>query len=133
MQYRTDPKSGARVSALGLGCMRLPGAQRGRILTTSLERLRTERADYCLRPQPHDGVFRCMGRRLDSRTDVPSLCVRHPGSRARQALGDIPQACSNAALKVESRPYPTARATCAMDSSAAPSSSRACSRRRRRT
>lgn len=48
MQYRTDPESGVRVSALGLGCMRLPGAQRGRILTTSLERLRTDRADYYL-------------------------------------------------------------------------------------
>lgn len=26
MQYRVDPKSGNRISALGLGCMRFPGA-----------------------------------------------------------------------------------------------------------
>lgn len=30
MQYRTDPKSGRRISALGLGCMRFPGAAPGR-------------------------------------------------------------------------------------------------------
>lgn len=26
MQYRVDPKSGNRISSLGLGCMRFPGA-----------------------------------------------------------------------------------------------------------
>lgn len=30
MQYRVDPKSGNRISALGLGCMRFPGATMGR-------------------------------------------------------------------------------------------------------
>ena len=30
MQYRTDPASGNRLSALGLGCMRFPGYQLGR-------------------------------------------------------------------------------------------------------
>ena len=30
MQYRIDPKSGNRISALGLGCMRFPGAAIGR-------------------------------------------------------------------------------------------------------
>ncbi len=30
MQYRTDPKSGDRISALGLGCMRFPGYALGR-------------------------------------------------------------------------------------------------------
>lgn len=30
MQYRTDPRSGNRLSALGLGCMRFPGYLRGR-------------------------------------------------------------------------------------------------------
>ncbi|MBM6867334.1 aldo/keto reductase [Collinsella tanakaei] len=30
MQYRTDPASGNRISALGLGCMRLPGFALGR-------------------------------------------------------------------------------------------------------
>ena len=29
MQYRIDPRSGNRLSALGLGCMRLPGARTG--------------------------------------------------------------------------------------------------------
>lgn len=30
MQYRTDPRSGNRLSALGLGCMRFPGYLRGK-------------------------------------------------------------------------------------------------------
>ena len=30
MQYRVDPKSGNRISALGLGCMRIPGFALGR-------------------------------------------------------------------------------------------------------
>ena len=30
MQYRIDPKSGNRISALGLGCMRIPGFALGK-------------------------------------------------------------------------------------------------------
>lgn len=46
MQYRTDPKSGNQISALGLGCMRFPGFQLGhpdvkaaqRIIARAVER-----------------------------------------------------------------------------------------------
>ncbi len=89
MRYRTDPKSGARVSALGLGCMRLPGAQRGRILTTSLERLRTDRADYYLVHNLTTGFSAAWeGDRTCGPTFRPSSV--YPSSRARQALGGIP-------------------------------------------
>lgn len=30
MQYRVDPRSGNKISALGLGCMRFPGYAVGR-------------------------------------------------------------------------------------------------------
>lgn len=39
MQYRIDPKSGNKVSALGLGCMRFPGYQVGRPDVTSARRI----------------------------------------------------------------------------------------------
>ena len=39
MQYRTDPKSGARLSALGFGCMRLPssGALREELIVSAVQ------------------------------------------------------------------------------------------------
>jgi uncharacterized protein len=39
MQYRIDPKSGNKVSALGLGCMRFPGYQVGRPDVASARRI----------------------------------------------------------------------------------------------
>lgn len=39
MQYRTDPKSGNELSALGLGCMRFPADALGRIDQEAAERL----------------------------------------------------------------------------------------------
>ena len=39
MQYRIDPKSGDKVSALGLGCMRFPGYQVGRPDVASARRI----------------------------------------------------------------------------------------------
>ena len=39
MQYRNDPKSGNRISALGLGCMRFPGYELGRPHTRAAEAL----------------------------------------------------------------------------------------------
>lgn len=39
MQYRVDPRSGARLSALGFGCMRFPGSSLGRIDLKATERL----------------------------------------------------------------------------------------------
>ena len=46
MQYRTDPKSGNRVSALGLGCMRFPGYELGRPSARAAEEIIASALDH---------------------------------------------------------------------------------------
>ena len=97
MQYRTDPKSGARVSALGLGCMRLPGAQRGRIDLAAAERviLRADErgVNYLDAAYSYRGVEAAVGAIFDRNpglrdrmlvaTKLPHRMCREPGDAGR--------------------------------------------------
>ncbi len=97
MQYRTDPRSGNRISALGLGCMRLPGAQRGAIDLGAAERVVLRAAErgvnYLDAAYSYRGVEVAVGEifarnaglrdRMFVASKLPHRMCREPGDAAR--------------------------------------------------
>ena len=69
MQYRTDPKSGERISALGLGCMRFPRGVLGAIDQEAAERIIARAAEqgvnYLDTAYLYPGNEACVGAALE--------------------------------------------------------------------
>ena len=90
MQYRTMPKTGNRISALGLGCMRFPGYQLGRpdqraaeaIISRALER----GINYLDTAYLYPGNEACVGRALDRlhARDRVSLATKLPHASCKR-------------------------------------------------
>ena len=70
MQYRIDPKTGNRISALGLGCMRFPGYELGHPNQRAAEEIISRALDrginYLDTAYLYPGNEACVGRALEA-------------------------------------------------------------------
>ena len=90
MQYRVSPKTGERISTLGLGCMRFPGYQLGRpdqraaeaIIARAIER----GINYLDTAYLYPGNEACVGRALENlhARDQVNLATKLPHASCRQ-------------------------------------------------